>query len=364
MEENNNDDKKAEVDCKTGCLNRMRATGKFIYNSETHEVLGRTWLSWVKILVFYLVFYGVLACFFAICLVVFLKTLDPTAPTQQDMKSMLKFNPGVGFVPQANDDSTLIYFNNSRGSSFNGSSCLGSPAMSNCDFVGMIAEELAKYNSTDQNSKLKNCSFGDGATTSQGCLFDVATQLGSQCSEENDFGYADGRPCVLLKINKVFKWDPSNQTFDTVSCKDDKDTSNGCLLSQIANETRSDIRKGFIPVSCEGENPGDVDNINKVTFYPSAGFPTYYYPYYNQPSGFLPPVVMAQFDVVPNRTVMILCKIWTTQIKHDQYDLQGSIHFELMVDVPYTPNLANLTTSDSNTKLSFTTISSSITTSS
>lgn len=34
------------------------------------------------------------------------------------------------------------------------------------------------------------------------CEFNM-TDLGSECTEANQFGYANGTPCVLLKINRV-----------------------------------------------------------------------------------------------------------------------------------------------------------------
>ena len=34
------------------------------------------------------------------------------------------------------------------------------------------------------------------------CIFEIDT-LGSVCTAKNDYGYKDGTPCVLLKVNKV-----------------------------------------------------------------------------------------------------------------------------------------------------------------
>ena len=39
-------------------------------------------------------------------------------------------------------------------------------------------------------------------TSEQVCLFDM-NKLGSECTEENGYGYNVGKPCILLKINKV-----------------------------------------------------------------------------------------------------------------------------------------------------------------
>jgi len=71
-----------------------------------------------------------------------------------------------------------------------------------------------------------------------------------------------------------------------------------------------------------------MDHIQKVSFYPPNGLNSMYFPYLNQPN-YLPPAVMAQFEVTPGVAVMFWCKIWTKNIIHDRADLLGSFHFEL-----------------------------------
>lgn len=47
-------------------------------------------------------------------------------------------------------------------------------------------------------------------------------------------------------------------------------------------------------MSCEGENPADVENIGPIEYYPRQGFPGYYYPYENS-EGYLSPLVAVHF---------------------------------------------------------------------
>lgn len=47
-------------------------------------------------------------------------------------------------------------------------------------------------------------------------------------------------------------------------------------------------------VSCEGENPADVENIGPIEYFPRRGFPGYYYPYENS-EGYLSPLVAVHF---------------------------------------------------------------------
>lgn len=47
-------------------------------------------------------------------------------------------------------------------------------------------------------------------------------------------------------------------------------------------------------VSCEGENPADIENVGPIEYYPRQGFPGYYYPYENS-EGYLSPLVAIHF---------------------------------------------------------------------
>lgn len=59
-----------------------------------------------------------------------------------------------------------------------------------------------------------------------------------------------------------------------------------CLISILKLNT--------IWVSCEGENPADVENVGPIEYYPRRGFPGYYYPYENS-EGYLSPLVAVHF---------------------------------------------------------------------
>lgn len=66
-----------------------------------------------KILLFYVIFYAVLAGFFGAMLTVFYQTLDPNAPKWQLDNSLIGSNPGLGFRPMppaSNVESTLIWY--------------------------------------------------------------------------------------------------------------------------------------------------------------------------------------------------------------------------------------------------------------
>ena len=67
---------------------------EFMYNKKEDTVLGRTGKSWLQITIFYIIFYGILAAFFAVLLVLFLQTLDPNQPKWQRDQGIIGNTPG------------------------------------------------------------------------------------------------------------------------------------------------------------------------------------------------------------------------------------------------------------------------------
>lgn len=54
------------------------------------------------------------------------------------------------------------------------------------------------------------------------------------------------------------------------------------------------FQRNQIWVSCQGENPADVESItSNLNYFPTRGFPYYYYPYTNI-EGYLSPLVAVQ----------------------------------------------------------------------
>lgn len=57
-------------------------------------------------------------------------------------------------------------------------------------------------------------------------------------------------------------------------------------------------------ISCKGENTADKESVGPMQFYPSRGFPGYYYPFKNV-KGYLSPLIAVQFErpISKRRTV-------------------------------------------------------------
>lgn len=286
--------------------------GRSIWNGDKKEFIGRTGSSWAKIGLFYLIFYSCLAGFFAIMLTGFFSTLKENEPTQQGMYSLIKGNPGMGFRPMTNIESTLIRFTSGDKSSYE-------------EHIKNINSMLSKYE--EDQSGMIDCpdTYRQTKENKEICKFNVTEQFGTNCTKENDYGYKDGKPCVLLKVNRVFGWQPEPFDNETLDDPNNEMAQN----AKVALGPR--MHPAYIGVSCEGENEGDVDNIFKTHYYPERGFSFAYYPYYNH-KGYLSPLVFVQLEVRRGALIQVWCKLWVKNIKHHKNDKAGSSHFELLVD--------------------------------
>merc|ERR1711971_634455 len=76
-----------------------------LWNPDTGEILTRTPLSWLKITVFYCIYYCFLAGFWIACLNVFFATLPEAHDGPRWLKedSIIGVNPGVGLRPRNTD---------------------------------------------------------------------------------------------------------------------------------------------------------------------------------------------------------------------------------------------------------------------
>ncbi|KAI4897684.1 hypothetical protein NFI96_001888 [Prochilodus magdalenae] len=140
-----------------------------IYNPNTGEFVGRTASSWGLILLFYLVFYGFLAGMFSLTMWAMLQTLDDDVP---------KYNDRVP-SPEYNDSEQV-----------ENELCLA-----------------GQYFEQDGSEQKKVCQFR-------------RSSLGL-CSGLQDFnyGYSEGQPCVIVKMNRIIGLKPSGDPFINCTAK-------------------------------------------------------------------------------------------------------------------------------------------------
>ncbi|XP_055685932.1 sodium/potassium-transporting ATPase subunit beta-2-like isoform X2 [Lutzomyia longipalpis] len=294
---------------------------KFIYDPKKKSVFGRTGPSWIKIGIFYTVFYGVLAALVAICMWVFFQTLDPRIPKWKMNKSLIGTNPGLGFrplPPEENVESTLIWYKGTDYENYN-------------VWTEALNEFLAVYKTPGltpgRGQNIYNCDYQRPPPPGQVC--DVEIKSWTPCTQENNYNYHKSSPCVFLKLNKIYGWIPEYYN-DSHYLPDGMPQQLKDLVRE--EEVKTPHTLNTIWVSCEGENPADIENVGPVRYYPRQGFPGYFYPYENS-EGYLSPLVAVHF-VRPVRGIIINieCKAWAKNIHHDRKERIGSVHFELMID--------------------------------
>lgn len=183
----------------------------FIYNPRTGAVLGRTRTSWGHILLFYLVFYSLLCIMFFITLGSVLLTLDPDTPKYTDRLQ----NPGVVVQPQVLE----ISFNKSKPAEYR-------------PYVEQLHQLLHRYNDSIQAAN-DLCLAGEFTIHEPGLAQNLNQDLVQRkvcqfkrsllrsCSGliDQSFGFKDGRPCVILRMNRVVGLKPSGDPYINCTSK-------------------------------------------------------------------------------------------------------------------------------------------------
>ncbi|KAI9513668.1 hypothetical protein NQZ68_040566 [Dissostichus eleginoides] len=173
-----------------------------IYNPRTGEFMGRTARSWGLILLFYFVFYAFLAGMFCLTMWVMLQTLDENIPTYQDRVP----SPGLVIRPHAAE----ISFNRSDPTNYN-------------QYTQHLHNFLQNYNDSVQERN-DLCLVGeytdqDAEPVKKVCQF--KRSLLRQCSglSDSSFGYAEGKPCIIIKMNRVIGLKPQGDPIINCNAK-------------------------------------------------------------------------------------------------------------------------------------------------
>jgi len=270
-----------------------------LYNPETGEVLTRTPKSWALITVFYLIYYSCLAAFWAAMMAVFLQTL-PTEnrPKLETDAGLIGRSPGLGLRPAQSPefiDSSMIMFNKDDSNSWQG-----------------WAERC-------QNFLDKNYNKNKPTETP----FDV-TSLGD-CGSGN-FGYDQGKPCIFLKLNKIYNLEHEYYTNENV---DEAENMPEALKSFIKGKSGEDAKQVW--VDCQPKNPADKEALpqENIKYYPDRGFPQKYFPFKGQ-ENYHSPLVAVQFEPkVRGQLVHIECRAWAGNIGYNRRDKIGIASFEI-----------------------------------
>ncbi|XP_050301461.1 sodium/potassium-transporting ATPase subunit beta-2 isoform X2 [Anthonomus grandis grandis] len=293
-----------------------------LFDPSTKDVCSRSPERCAKIGLFYLIFYGMLAALVAICMWAFLHTLDPRIPKWQLEKSIIGTNPGLGFrpMPNSNLESTLIWFKGSNKTNYQ-------------PWVDNLNQFLDRYYTPTKIAKgsgtVKPCTHSDFPRNDEVC--EVEIRDWKECTKDHLYDYHRSSPCIFLKLNKIYGWQPQYYMTDEEIPKE--------MPKALQEHIKSfkgptlNMRK-TVWVSCEGETPADKEYIGSVTYYPKQvqGFPGYFFPYLNR-EGYLSPLVAVRFErPVAGIVINVECRAWAKNIKYSRSERSGSVHFELLID--------------------------------
>lgn len=281
---------------------------KFVWNSETEEFLGRTWLSWVKILSFFVVFYAVLYGYFSLMMEIAFTTISKDYPKWQMGEGLIGTTPGLTIRPllQTKKPPMPSIFRK-----------LGDSRSQSVKFLLDELDEFLKiYKNPISPENIEKCDYGKVRDPEKVCGVDL--KVFGPCNSENYYGYTQGSLCVFLKLNRIYNWKPEIYN-------DPKEFPQE-LNNSISISNTSDRN---IWVTCKGEKEIDRDRIGDIEYYPS-GFPEYYYPFTNKP-GYLSPLVAVQFkNVVTGIDIKVECKAWAKNIVHNWIERRGVARFKII----------------------------------
>lgn len=302
-----------------------------LYNPDTGEILTRTPLSWLKIILFYTVYYFLLAAFWVACLQIFFTTLPEGRPRWTLGDSIIGTNPGVGIRPRQQDkriESSIYVLAAASADLFPTNS--DGEGEKNIDF----AVRLEKYLDGYQNGEgLVDCSAMENAVNNgtESCLFDLA-ELG-ECAEY-PYGYVlqPGlkliEPCFLLKFNKIYDWSPVPINPENLDLPKYDDMS-----EQLKLRIRKSYDKNFVWLECKGRNPADREALS-FSYYPAnQGISLKYFPFRGGDNYQAPLVAIKVHPKLEHigQLIHMECRAWFDDVVHDTKDKLGLVQFELHI---------------------------------
>ncbi|XP_006632965.1 protein ATP1B4 [Lepisosteus oculatus] len=278
---------------KKTCKEVMADLKKYLWNPETREFMGRSGKSWSLIILFYLALYSFLAAMFAACMCGLLWSISPYNPTYSDRV----VPPGMMMSPSLNGFD--ISFNASDRSSWE-------------KYTEALQSYLRPYNDSLQEERNIDCrdkedyfrqDFQPESAERKACWFKRSWLKECSGVQDPDFGYSQGKPCVVLKMNRILGYLPGEGTAINVTCHAQK---------------------------------GGPENLGDIQFYPDNVFSKKYYPYYGKLRhvNYTSPLVAVQLPSVQlDVPLTVQCKLNGKGIINDSpYDrFLGRITFTLRV---------------------------------
>ncbi|UJR36661.1 hypothetical protein I4U23_029378 [Adineta vaga] len=296
---------------------RLSGLGNALYDSKRREFLGRDGAQWGKLGVFYFFFYIGLAGFFCAMLAVFMALTPRDHPyyTSHDSRMKTRSNPlspGLGFRPQPDVERNLIelkkngYDNETK----------------------RYVESLNKYLQVyywKQSPKGQHTRYSPQQQSPAESEFNIANP--GECTNASLYGYSTGRPCVLVKMNKIIDYVPEPLGRDY----DPKDFPARCSRQDNA-----------ITIGCQGEYPADVDNVGDIRYISETtqndncgSINLNRFPYTGKSDRkdvYQAPYLWIQFlNPKPNVLINVICRAYAQNIDFDKKTGRGLTRFQIFV---------------------------------
>lgn len=295
--------------------------------------MGRTPLSWLLITVFYIIYYAFLAGFWILMLYVFFQTIDDKDPKWKVTEGLIGKSPALGVRPGQDYeliDSSMILFRTDMAEKANKKAKVPGYKSWIKKTADFLKEEYDDKQSA-RNDAARDCPDGKKPADlkrEQFCKFDM--NILDKC-KSGDFGYKNGEPCILLKLNRIFGLNPIYYNDTAKLPKKVKEEMPDAVKWRIGNATN--IHQVW--VHCQGENAFDKEALEApgaIEYFPKdAGFPDMHFPFYNQ-FNYTSPLVAVKFSgLKPGRFYHIECRAWAGNIDYNKRDRIGRAHLEIMV---------------------------------
>jgi len=312
-----------------------------LWNPDTGEVLTRTPASWLKIILFYCVYYSLLTGFWLACMYVFFMTVPNEHPKWRLEESIIGTNPGVGIRPSNTDkriDSSMFVLK--VGDSTTKPTEPGDgEGEKNIDYAIRTRNFLKKYEDVEG---MRSCEEGEEGEfpDHRSCIFDLAV-LG-ECADF-PYGYVAGgnssklggsvyaEPCIFIKFNKIFDWVPQPIDSDNIdeTLADPKYDKMSDRLKDVIVKSSD---RNFIWIDCFGRYAADQEVFNFEYFPHNQGIPTKYFPYsggsYHAP---LVAIKIRENKASWGQLQHIECRAWFEGVEHSTRDKAGLVQFEVLM---------------------------------
>jgi len=277
-----------------------------------------------------LAFTGLLLVIWVSAMATYLTLVPPRGPRTYPTT----LTPGLSFRPRPSDPkSTLIHFRHGGSGNWR-------------PLIKRFKSFLKQYGFGKRAGGFQQCNYNTPPLLpDQRCgvpnIKWVDASYDTPCSGPESYGMYHGQPCLIVKLNRVFGWQPEpyyNVT-EVASHPDMPDSLKQKILSTWEKHCRGGKNEERCPqlrmvwLTCEGETLADKEWLGTVNYTPWQGFPGYYFPYHNQ-DHYLSPIVWIQFrKITPGVLIQIRCRAWAKNIPHSKTDpLLGGVHMELMMD--------------------------------